>query len=434
MKLKYNILALSALLSLPLVSCKDDDKGDTVPPAPLTNVRFTPNNGGGYFLFDIPKDEDYLYAKAVYTLDNGKTISKTTSVYNDTLYIEGFGQVKEYSVALYALDRKENKSAPVVVNVTPLYPATDAIIETLKAMPGFSSLVFDWNNPLQTNVTLYVKVKVGDREALKAYTSNMAKDRYMIEDLDGNPHVLSAYFKDGYGNTSKTVDLGTVTPFEDGLLSKNTWSFLRNNLLYGDKWDYNSNTDPFKQVPLKIYQGTWKDDSLKSALEQNFEGRIQKLWDNVRDVGNRLNYFHTGPQSYPFCYFIDLGRTIRASRIAIWQRLYGDQAWGGENVGVFQIWISDDQDPTDGIGDWELCSTYTMIKPSDPVEANNQLVVGTQFILYPEEPKFTKPFRYVRYKALSPMVKGKTSGCVSELSIFGTEADGTIPEIDEEVK
>lgn len=432
MKLKHTILILASLLTLPLVSCKDDDKGDTVPPASISNIRFTPNNGGGYFLFDTPADADYLYAKAVYTLDNGQTISKTSSVYNDTLFVEGFGQVKEYPVSIYAIDRKENMSAPIVVNVKPLAPAVDAAIETVKGIPGFSSLIFDWENPLQQSLTIYIRIKVGEKEALKVYTSNLADARYTIEKLEGQPHVLSAYFKDSYGNTSKTVDLGTITPHQDGLLSKSTWSFLRNNLLYGNKWDYNSNTDPFSQVPLEEFQGTWRDDSLKNSREQNFEGRIIKFWNNIRDMGNRLDYFHTGSQSFPFSYFIDLGRSVRISRVKTWQRY--SQAWGNENFKVFQLWISDDQDPTDGVDGWELCSTYTVVKPSDPVEATTELNEGSEWIVFPEEPKFSKPFRYLRVKFIRGWINNQPTCCGSEISLYGTEADGSIPEIDEEVK
>lgn len=432
MNLKYNILALSALLALPFVSCKDDDKGDTEAPASVTNVRFTPNNGGGYFLFDIPADEDFLYAKAVYTLDNGQTISKTSSVYNDTLFIEGFGQVKEYPVSIYAIDRKENMSAPVVVNVTPLGPAVDAAIETVKAIPGFSSLIFDWENPLQQNLTLYINVKVDDSEALMAYTSNLIKDRYTIENREGKPHFMTAYFQDSYGNRSKTVDLGSVTPYKDGLLSKSTWSFLRNDKLYGNKWDYNSNPDPFQQTPLPEYQGTWRADSLKNAREQYAEGRIEKFWNNVRDMGNRLDYFHTGGQTFPFSYFIDMGRTIRISRVKTWQR-YG-QAWGNENFKIFQLWISDDPDPSDGVDGWELCSTYTVVKPSDPVQATTELKEGSEWIVYPDEPKFSKPFRYLRVKFIRGWDNNQGSCCTSEISLYGTEADGSVPEIDEEVK
>ena len=48
-------------------------------------------------------------------------------------------------------------------------------------------------------------------------------------------------------------------------------------------------------------------------------------------------------------------------------------------------------------------------------------------MFYPENPRFTKPFRYLRYKGLKAF-NGGNSGCTSEITIFGTEADGTIIE------
>jgi hypothetical protein len=48
-------------------------------------------------------------------------------------------------------------------------------------------------------------------------------------------------------------------------------------------------------------------------------------------------------------------------------------------------------------------------------------------MLYPDNPRFTKPFRYLRYKAIKQFGNGN-SGCASEITLFGTEADGSIIE------
>lgn len=420
MKIKQIVIALMFILTV-TVSCDDADKDkDNQAPAPITNIRFTPNNGGGYFLYDIPNDPDFLYVRADYTIDSGETISKTSSTYSDTLFIEGLGQIKEYPVKLYTVDRNENISLPVNMNITPLYPNTDAVLKTVIAKPGFSSLILDWENELMQSIDVYVEVKVDGKEATKVYSSNLKKDRFMINNLEGKSHNISVYVKDTYGNMSEIKDCGSITPLIDGKIAKQTWSFLRNEFLYGKNWDYSSSKDPALQKPFPAYQGTFRDDSLKNARESHFEGRIQKFWDDEYDssVKQNLNYFHTGPQSYPFSYFIDMGHPIRASRVAVWQRDAG--LYAGENVIVFQIWISDDANPDDGITAWEMVGTYTIVKPSDPIVAKNEALNGHHFILYPDNPRFTKPFRYLRYKALKRGSAGNT-GCTSEITLYGVE-------------
>ena len=149
MKAKYHIVIFAALFAAGFMGCKTESEGsrDTVPPGMLSNVEFTPVNGGGYFRYTIPSDEDYLYARAEYETDAGQTISRTSSVYCDSLMISGLGSVRPYEVRLYAVDNSANESEPVVMEVTPLEPNVTAIASTLKIYPGFSALVITLENP-----------------------------------------------------------------------------------------------------------------------------------------------------------------------------------------------------------------------------------------------------------------------------------------------
>ena len=423
---------ITAILGIIIIfsSCENEIQSDTTPPGQITNVKFLPTNGGGYFTFVIPSDEDFLYVRGEYVIDNGKTISKTSSVYSDTLFVEGFGQEKEYEVKLYSVDRSNNHSKPVIMRIKPLAPTTAAVLETLHVQPGFSSIVLDWKNELKQPVTIFVEVEVGETKVTKIYASNLVEDRFTIDNLKGVPHTVRVYIRDTYENQTQTRDYGQITPLIDGPISKKQWSFLRDQLLYGNKWDYNSHTDPFQQKPLKEYQGTYRDDSLKNARMTFYEGRIEKFWDNEYDYEPKLNlnYFHTGPQSYPFSYYIDMGREIKASRFKIWQRNVWGMLYTGENVEIWDLWISDDKDPSDGIFDgWEYVGRYRIVRPSSVIEQRNQARNGHEYMLYPQNPRFTKPFRYLRYKGIKQF-DNANSGCTSEITLYGTEADGSIIE------
>ena len=363
-------------------------------------------------------------------IDNGKTISKTSSVYSDTLFIEGFGQEKEYEVKLYSVDRNNNQSQPVIKRITPLAPTTNAVLETIIVQPGFSSIVINWENEQKQPVTIYVNVKIGEVQATKIYASNLKKDRFSIPNLEGQPHSVTVHIRDTYENQTADRSFGEITPLIDGPVSKKKWSFLRDQLLYGDKWDYASDKDPFKQTPLPDFKGSYRQDSLKNAPMSVVEGRIEKFWDNEYDYepALNLNYFNTGQISYPFSYFIDMGREVQGSRFKVWQRNAWGMLYGGENVESWEIWISNDKNASDGVfDDWEYVGTYKIIQPSSVIEARNQARGGHEFMFYPENPRFTKPFRYLRYKGLKAF-GGGNSGCTSEITLFGTEADGTMVE------
>lgn len=411
-------------------SCQDSLDGDSTPPGQVTDVVFTPQFGGGYFIYTAPADEDFLYTRAEYIIDTGVKISKTSSVYSDTLFIDGFGQRKEYEVNIFSVDRNNNHSAPMTMKVVPLEPTTMAVLETVKVLPGFSSLVVDWENEQEKNVTIFVNVKVGSTEATKIYASNLAKDRFMIDGLTGDAHDVTVFIKDTYDNQTDEKSFGEITPHIDGAISKKSWAFMRDQLLYGNRWNYDSDPNPFDQVPYDEFAGTYRKDSMMNAPMSHVEGRIEKFWDNEYDYEPKLNlnYFNTGNVSYPFSYFIDMGREIQGSRFKIWQRDAWGMLYGGENVEIWEIWISDDKDPSDGVFDgWELVGRYRLVQPSNVIEARNEARNGHEYIFYPENPRFTKPFRYVRYKGIK-QVGGGNSGCTSEITIYGTEADGSIIE------
>lgn len=403
------------------ISCSDSDESkDTQAPGQITDIRFVPNYGGGYFLYNIPGDADFLYVRADYTVDSGEKVSKTSSTYSDTLFIEGLGQVKEYEVKFYSVDRNKNTSEPLIQRITPLDANTNMVAKTITVRPGFSSLIAEWKNELKQNVDVFVKLSDGVNVAEKVLSSNEKEGKFSVENLENRNYTVSVYVKDQYGNISPVRDCGTITPLPDGKLDKKPWSFLANQYLYGNKWNYASNDNPDKQTPYDEYMGTFRNDSLKNAPASAYEGRVEKLWDDILFIRNpeNLNIFNTGEYGYPYSYFIDLGRSVKGSRVRYHQRTL--DSYGNENVQTFQLWISDDSDPTDGVTNWEMVGTYKIIRPADQYEADLEAEAGHEFILYPDETKYTKPFRYLRFKA----IKGFTERMVSvgsELSMYGLD-------------
>ena len=420
MNIKHHIALLAAcVLATGVISCKteSDDAREKDAPAKIQYAEYTPTNGGAWIKYTRPADEDFLYVRAEYTLDNGQVISRSSSVYVDSLSISGFGSVKEYDVKLYACDYFANESEPYHLAVTPMEPNVMAVEQTVRVRPGFAGIVIELENPALESVDVYVDIEAKDgsgRKATRIFTSQIAADKLMVTDLEAIPYDVTTHVRDKYDNSTEPKYQGEVTPKVDYELDKSTWTFLRDELLYGSYWAGSK--------PDADHLGMYTLDSMKNAMEYRYDGSIYKFWDGVTDLGEDrklgLNsFFHSGftdKGGYPFSYFIDMGRKIKISRMRVWQRY--DYLYKTYGPRVFELWISDDSNAKDGIlEDWELVGTYAIVKAATDAEAMQEAIDGHEFWIYPADVNFTRQFQYLRFKCLDDFGSG-TIGCLSGLT------------------
>ena len=442
LKYKFNIIGLCTLLCFGIIlmftSCNTDEStnGDTVPPTKVENVTFKPNNGGGTFFYKVPEDEDILFVKAVYTLDNEETIYKASSFYADSVSIEGLGTLKPYDIKLIAVDRTGNESEAVVQEVTPLEPLIDIVLENLVIIPSFASAYVAWENPLRQNIVIGITHIVEGQSIVKKYSTNNLEDNLLIDDLDIRSYNFTVDIADDYGNISASKAYNDILPLEDGLLDKTKFSFLRDEYLpdaMNLTWVELDETGQEVEVTETMqraekpgsYTGIDGTEHNWNAAEVSIDGVIQEFWDGIIDDGvlRNKNFFSTGKAgTIPCSYYIDLGQEVQMSRFRVWQRDWdyaasgndqGGYAYTEENVKIFELWISNDK------VNWERVSTANIIKPFDEVEAKLEQVAGHHFIAYPESPKFTKTFRYLEYRVLQKFDGGNGLCNASEISIYG---------------
>jgi len=414
----------------------DDSDGDTTPPSQAANITFKPNNGGGIFFYDVPEDEDFLFVKAVYTLDNNETIYKASSFYADSIGIEGLGTVKPYNVKLISVDRSGNESQAVVEEITPLEPLPNIILENLKVIPSFSSAYVTWDNPQRQNIVVGITHVVDGESIVKKYSSNELKDNLLIDNLDVRSYDFTVDIADEYGNITTTKEYNDIITLGDGLLDKSKFSFLRDEYLPDSMnltWVELDATGQEVEITETMqradkpgsYKGIDGTEHNWNAAEVSIDGVIQDFWDGIIDDGvlRNKNFFSTGGNgTVPFSYYIDLGQEVQMSRFRVWQRDWdwaatgndqGGYAYTSENVKIFELWISNDKE------NWERVTTANIVKPFDEVEAKLEQIAGHHFIAYPEAPRFTKPFRYLEYRGLQRF-DGQNDLCVaSEISIYG---------------
>ncbi|KAA6305970.1 hypothetical protein EZS27_042375, partial [termite gut metagenome] len=119
-KLSLFLLWISALPFL-FGACSDEKVNNVTDEVPgvLSNIQVNNIVGGAVIKYTLPKEDDLLEVKAVYSFGSD-TLSVTSPVESDSIVITGVPDTHEYPVDLYVRDKGENESAPVTVNIKPL--------------------------------------------------------------------------------------------------------------------------------------------------------------------------------------------------------------------------------------------------------------------------------------------------------------------------
>jgi hypothetical protein len=119
-----------------------------------------------------------------------------------------------------------------------------------------------------------------------------------------------------------------------------------------------------------------------------------------------------------------MGREIQLSRFRIWQ--VGGSQWRVNGVKTFEIYISNDNTPEDGIlSDWECIGRFAFIRPNTEMEEQEEFEAGTEFWVDNEEPVLTRPFRYLRFKGCTdwPGTPNYNCGRLAEIDVYGREVN-----------
>ncbi|MCK3684063.1 DUF4959 domain-containing protein [Maribellus sp. YY47] len=422
MKITINLLVVAAFILL-MFSCEEETvhlatSNDKTPPKQPTNITYTPLYGGARFHYTVPDDEDLLSVEARYTNKQGQSFSFSASYFVDSLDIYGFGDTINYEVELYGVDRAGNKSTPVMVSVKPLESAIARVIKSLDLKPAFGAFFIDWENELEQSINIYVDFSYTQNGDVKQFTSvfssNLETDRRFIEDLalgQDQPVDVQIRVSDIYGNTSDPVDMGQITLLEDGAIDKTDWFLpLANDSVGG--------------VP--------------QAFGDNVEGRLVSVIDGIIDEGSNLNFMHTGGRgrtglskdgNMPWNVIIDLGDYYELSRIVTHQRhmdFCGDLCQGqyfrGENVGIYEMYIFDE-----ATQEWEYVSQNKIAQPVglSELEIVKKGKEGDMAYMFPDDPQYTKPTRWFRYRAMKGFGGNYTldnANCLSEITLYGRKA------------
>lgn len=297
-----------------LNSCEENVKGplfaNSEAPGPITSPKVENLPGAAIISYTLPEDEDLLYVKAAYKLANGKMVEAKSSNFLSSVKVEGFGDVGEQIVTLYAVNRSENESTPVEVIVNPELPDVNSVQSTIEMVADFGGVLYRWKNENNASLSFMVLAtdSTGALSEVETVYSAVTDGQYTVRGFAPDEKVFGILVRDRWDNYSDTAKI-KVTPLFEEELDKNI----------------------FEKITL--------DNDHDWAA---WEGRYEYSFD-----GNKSTFNHTwAGTGWPQNFTVDLGVVARLSRLNIVQRQTFFYRHG--NLRLFDVWGSKEEPSQDG--------------------------------------------------------------------------------------
>lgn len=396
MKKYFKLSIIIGVIAL-LGACKEDVHKplfeDSVAPGPISNPQVVNLPGAAMIKYNLPTDEDFLYVKAEYTLAEGKKVEAKSSAFLHYITVEGFADTSEKLVTLYAVDRSENVSTPVVVKVNPELPDVQLVKNTIEMVPDFGGVRFRWQN--ENNASLgfifMAEDSTGELNVLDIIYSGVSDGEYNVRGFEPVKRKFAVLLRDRWDNYSDTAKI-EITPMFEQKLDKS--KFNRVTLDNDHDW------------------AAW-------------EGRYEYAFDDIK-----TNFNHTwAGTGWPQYLTVDLGVTARLSRVNILQRQGFPYSHG--NPRLLDIWGSKDAPAQNGSLDaWiplrvakpPYNNGCVAIRPTllggTAAEDQEHLEKGDEYAFSLDDPEV----RYIRF------VINETWGLtgfahIGEITFYGQEVD-----------
>ncbi|MBZ4187562.1 DUF5000 domain-containing lipoprotein [Niabella beijingensis] len=342
------------------------DDGGT--PSPVTQVAVKPLPGAAVLRYKLPQDGNLRYVKAVFEIRPGVERETIASLYQDSLIVDGFPDVKEYEVQLYTVSYGEKRSEPVTVKITPLTSPLQEAHNTFRFEETFggTTISFDNSGEASLAVTILTPDSTGILKAVQTYYTKSREGRFSVRGFADEPRLFGAVIRDRWGNLSDTLTQ-TLTPVFEELIPKNLFKGL--------------------VLPTDVVGG-----------HANASWTLDKIWDDKYGAGSLQ--FHTKPGSgIPQWFTFDMGRPCLLSRYKFYHRAGSQYVYQLGAPRKWEVWgTAGTPDPSGSWNGWVKLMDCESYKPSGegPVTAEDVTYAvdqGEDFI-FPEQ----IPVRYLRFK------------------------------------
>lgn len=391
----YLVFFVLGLLGFLLSSCerleiRDTLESDSSAPGIITDLSVENLPGGATISYTLPDDDDLLYVQAQYEIRPGIKQEVRASYYNKSLTVLGFGDINEYSVSLYSVDRSGNKSSPVSVTVNPLKAPVQSAFEGLSYERDFGGITMVFQNEAKADLaaTILIKDAFDDWIEYDRYYTGLPDGFYSVRGLPAEPTIFGVYISDRWDNSSDTL-IQQATPLFEKQLNKKLFSHVP---LPGDA------------------ANTWKYPS---------------LWDDVTTSNAGFKAADALPKRFQF----DVGSKVKLSRFKIWG-VFGGREYSSANLKEFELWGSNAPNPDGSFDGWTLIEEYEVVRPSglsvgDELTADDiQMATdGFEFVI----PAGAPSVKYIRFNFLSSFASPRNSEkgevWLREFTFWGQEAE-----------
>jgi hypothetical protein len=384
-KIFYTIFAL--FLMAITQSCKEEGRLDHIDldaaaPEQVTNLKQENIPGGAIITYRLTSDVNLAYVKAVYEIQPGVFKETKSSVYTDTLKLEGFGDTREYDVKIYSIGRNEKESAPVVVKIKPLTPPVELAFSDLTMEPGFGGIKVKIKNALQANLAIVIDADTSGKgllRPLQTFYTKSATGSFSVRGLTATQKKFSVYLRDRWGNKSLAL-IKDITPLFEQRVPK-----------------------PYATYPLPTDQ---------APLAPNV---LANIWDGVASTAI---YASANNTPIPQWFTIDLKVPVVLSRMKEHQRT-PNFTYTGACVKSFELYGSNAPALDGSWASWSLIGKFDSFKPSGPGTVTAEDVAyaytnGEDF----EMPDVPPAYRYLRFKTLETW-GGTGQVTISEITFWG---------------
>jgi hypothetical protein len=418
-KMKQIIYLLIGLSLLFAASCAEEGRidhidGSAPAPAQITVTDVFSRPGGAVIKYKLPNDENMAGVKAVYER-NGETCETKSSIYCDSLTLEGFGDTKSREVKIYSIGRNEKLSEPITRTIVPLTPPIVTVKFDMEPTFGGVKVKFSDN---ETRAALALVLMIdpindGRWEQLHTFYTASEKGALARTEMNSQEYKIGMYVRDRWNNCSDTL-VKLLTPFFLEKLPKDSWTNAR---LPGD---------------------TYRSESVADYQIQ----KLENLWDGLEyPTWYPPGCYVSDPGSpIPQHFTIKLGYTTLINRLQLWSRDTEGELYGGEFPRIFELWGTENP-PADGSFDnWHLLGKYEVYKPSGYRADGSVGVVTSDDREYyrnaqiyeveatEEFPDANIPVSYVRFRTVhifssygTSVTKGQVM--MSEMTLWGSRVE-----------
>jgi len=326
-----NILILLAVVSFFIYSCDDapdySDPVNKVPPSSVLNPKVENINGGAVITYDLPKENDLLGVKAIYSLnDSGEILEMFSSAQNDTIVLKGFADTKERIIQLITINNSFTESVPIDVMIKPLTPPIDLIRETLSAVPSFGGVYATWSNIYEENIAISLLFEDDQGYFVEDDTHYSASETggFAFRGFESELMKFRITIRDRWGNYAEPYEFELTPFYEEEILP----------------FDPSNQTKPLWDIAYGAFDGTraWRGGFLEpggggwNALYSGARMTWGILVDGETDVYNnrwgmfykpRLSHYFPDAEEdltyfHPSYFIIDLNNEIVPSRFKFW--------------------------------------------------------------------------------------------------------------------